>query len=260
VFMALLLVPALATALRLSDDRPSRLRRAAVIHAGEPAPFPHRRMASGWSIARLGMTIRDRRTFLRILLPSFLIAVGAGQVIPFLNVYVQGKFGLDLVALNGVFAITSLGTMLAILFQPTLARRFGRIRSVIIVQGASIPFLLVLGFSPILWTVIAAMAVRNSLMNAGNPIFNAFAMDQISRSERATLAALMSLLWSVGWVIAGAYYSVVHAVLGFDAGYAVNFATIIGLYSTATFLYWRWFARAEAPGAPQVAAVAGATD
>jgi MFS family permease len=261
VFMAVLLVPALATVLRLSDDRPSRLRHAAVIHAGEPAPFPRRRIVSGWSVARLGMTIRDRRTFVRILLPSFLIAVGAGQVIPFLNVYVQGKFGLDLVALNGVFAITSLGTMLAILFQPTLARRFGRIRSVIIVQGASIPFLLVLGFSPVLWTVIAAMAVRNSLMNAGNPIFNAFAMDQISASERATLAALMSLLWSAGWVIAGAYYSVVHAVLGFDAGYALNFATIIGLYSIATFLYWRWFARIEAPGSPpRMAAVAGATD
>jgi hypothetical protein len=106
--------------------------------------------------------------------------------------------------------------------------------------------------------VIAAMAVRNSLMNAGNPIFNAFAMDQVSRAERATLAALMSLLWSVGWVIAGAYYSIVHAVLGFDAGYALNFGTIIVLYSAATFLYWRWFGGAEARPAP--AAIAGATD
>jgi MFS family permease len=259
VFMSVLLVPALAVVLRLADDRPARLRHRAVIDAGEPAPFPHRRTMTGWSIARLGMTIIDRRAFVRLLLPSFIISVGAGQVIPFLNVYVQAKFGLDLPALNGVFAVTSLGTMLAILFQPTLARRFGRIRSVIIVQGASIPFLLVLGFSPILWTVIAAMAVRNSLMNAGNPIFNAFAMDQVSRAERATLAALMSLLWSVGWVIAGAYYSVVHAVLGFDAGYALNFATIIVLYSIATSLYWRWFARLES-APPGMTAIAGATD
>ena len=259
IFMAVLLVPALVVVLRLSDDRPARLRHAAVMAAGEPASFPHRRTVTGWSIARIGMTVRDRRTFVRLLLPSFIISVGAGQVIPFLNVFVQAKFGLDLVALNGLFAITSLGTMVAILFQPTLARRFGRIRSVIIVQGASIPFLLVLGFSPILWTVIAAMAVRNSLMNAGNPIFNAFAMDQVSRAERATLAALMSLLWSLGWVIAGAYYSVVHAVLGFDAGYAVNFGTIIVLYSAATLLYWHWFARSEATP-PRLAAIVGATD
>jgi MFS family permease len=259
VFMALLLAPALIVILRLTDDRPALRSSRAVRAAGEPARFPRSRIASGWTMARLGMTVRDRRAFARLLIPSFLISIGAGQVIPFLNVFVQAKFGLDIVALNGVFAITSLGTMVAILFQPTLARRFGRIRSVIIVQGASLPFLLVLGFSPILWTVIAAMAVRNSLMNAGNPIFNAFAMDQVSDAERATLAAFMSLEWSVGWVIAGAYYSTVHAVVtDFDAAYAVNFVTIIVLYSVATLLYWRWFGGNERR--PALAAAAGATD
>ena len=108
------------------------------------------------------------------------------------------------------------------------------------------------------------MAVRNSLMNAGNPIFTAFAMDRVSRAERATLAAAMSLRWSAGWVIAGAYYSIVQAALGFDAGYALNFATIIVLYSIATFLYWHWFRGADRPRArgarrpPEPAAVTAA--
>ena len=31
------------------------------------------------------------------------------------------------------------------------------------------------------------------------------------------------------------------ATLGFDAGYTVNFVTIITLYSIATCLYWIWF-------------------
>ena len=244
VFMAILLAAGLVVILRLADDRPSILRQRAQLATGEPAAFPRRRVR-GWSAARFGITIVDRRMVVRLLLPGFLISLGAGQVIPFLNLFVQEKFGLDLAELNGVFAITSVGTMLAILFQPTLARRIGRLRSVLLVQGASIPFLVVLGFSPLLWTVIAAMAVRNSLMNAGNPIFNAFAMDRVSAPERATLAAAMSLLWSVGWVIAGLYYSIVHAVLGFDAGYTLNFLTIIVLYSTATGLYWRWFRDAE---------------
>ena len=128
----------------------------------------------------MGITIRDRTRFARLVIPGFLISIGAGQVIPFLNLYIQRKFGLDLTALNAVFALTSLGTVLAILAQPRLARRFGQITSVVIVQGACIPFLVVLGFSPMLWTVILAMAVRNSLMNAGNPIFNAFAMEQVT--------------------------------------------------------------------------------
>jgi MFS family permease len=251
VFMVALLVLAVFVMLRLSDDRPSRGRRRAGPAIERPAvaiaaAAPQR----GRSITRLGLTILDRRMFFRLLLPGFLISIGAGQVIPFMNLFVQGKFGLDLAALNGVFALTSIGTMLAVLYQPTLARRFGRLRSVVLVQSVSIPFLFVLGFSPILWTVIAAMAVRNSLMNAGNPIASAFSMDRVSKPERATLAASSSLLWSLGWVIGGFYYSAVHGALGFDAGYALNFATIIVLYSLATVLYWFWFHDAEPlPGA-----------
>jgi hypothetical protein len=89
------------------------------------------------------------------------------------------------------------------------------------------------------------MAVRNALMNAGNPIFNAFSMDRVSAAEQATLSAAMSLLWSLGWVIAGPWYSLLQATLGFDGGYTVNFITIIVLYSVATGLLWLWFRDAE---------------
>src|SRR5450759_345055 len=127
--------------------------------AGEPAAFPvsaYRARAH----PRAGSRIPRRRTFIRLLLPGFLISLGAGQVIPFLNLFIQRKFGLDIASLNAVFAVTALGTVIAILLQPTLARRFGKISSVVLVQAGSIPFLVVLGFSPVLWTVIAAMAVH----------------------------------------------------------------------------------------------------
>jgi MFS family permease len=101
--------------------------------------------------------------------------------------------------------------------------------------------------------VVIALAVRNSLMNAGSPIFDAFAMEKVSAGERATLSGLMTLLWSLGWTIAPIYYSTLQAGLGFDRGYAVDFATIIVLYTIATALLWRWFhhtdreARAASP-------------
>jgi MFS family permease len=236
--MAALLVLALVSVLRLTDDRPSRAAPRRLRRIGEPAAFPG---APRRSRALLGITIRDPRRFAKLVIPGFLISIGAGQVIPFLNLYVQRKFGLDLAQLNAVFAVTSLGTVVAILLQPRLARRFGQITSVVIVQGASIPFLVVLGFSPVLWSVILAMAVRNSLMNAGNPIFSAFAMEQVTPVERATLAAAMSVLWQMGWVIGGTFYALLQATIGFEAGYAVNFATIIALYTIATVLYWAWF-------------------
>lgn len=238
IIMAVLLAAGLGTVALLTDDRPRKILGPRLQSLGEPAAFPRdpRRSRS-----ILGITIRDRTRFLRLLLPGLLISIGAGQIIPFLNLFVQRKFGLDLTSLNAVFAVTSLGTIAAILFQPRLARRFGPITSIVIVQGASIPFLIVLGFSPVLWMVILAIAVRASLMNAGNPIFTAFAMEQVSPAERATLSAAMSLLWQIGWVIGGTFYAVLQATLGFEGGYTVNFVTIIVLYSVATALYWLWF-------------------
>jgi MFS family permease len=238
VAMTILLAAGMVVVLRLSDDRPSRAAPKRLRRMGEPAAFPADPRRSR---TFLGITVRDRARFAKLLIPGFLISLGAGQIIPFLNIFIQGKFGLDLAELNAVFAITALGTTVAILLQPRLARRFGQITSVVIVQGASIPFLVVLGFSPVLWSVILAMAVRNSLMNAGNPIFNAFSMEQVDPAERATLSAAMSVLWQVGWIFGGIWYAVLQATLGFEAGYTVNFLTIITLYSVATVLYWTWF-------------------
>jgi MFS family permease len=238
VIMTVLLAAGLLSVLRLGDDRPSRTIAPRLRKLGEPAAFPADPRRSR---TVMGITVRDPARFLKLLLPGLLISIGAGQVIPFLNMFIQRKFGLDLAQLNAVFALTALGTTAAILYQPRLARRFGQITSVVIVQGLSIPFLVILGFSPVLWTVIAAMTVRNSLMNAGNPIFNAFAMEEVDPSERATLSAAMSVLWQVGWIIGGIWYAVLQATVGFEAGYNVNFITIITLYTTATVLYWIWF-------------------
>jgi MFS family permease len=252
LLMVAFLVAGLAIVASLRDDRPAPLHPRHLLAAGEPATFPVDRRR-GSRASRFGLIVHDRAMFGKLLLPTLLIALGAGQVIPFLNLFVQVKFGLDLASLNVIFGLMSFGTVVAILLQPAIARRLGRLTSVVLVQGASIPFLVVLGFSPILWTVVLAMAVRNSLMNAGNPIFNAFAMDQVSAPERATLSAAMSLTWSLGWVIAGPWYSLLQATLGFEGGYTVNFLTIIGLYSLATTLYWTWFRDAEPRPAPQVA-------
>ncbi len=238
VIMAALLVAGLVSIRFLADDRPSAAAGPPLRRLGEPAAFPRDPRRGR---AHLGITVRDRGRFARLVLPGFLISLGAGQIIPFLNVFVQQKFGLNLAELNGVFALTSLGTVAAILLQPRLARRFGQVASVVIVQGVSIPFLLVMGFSPILWTVVASMAVRGALMNAGNPIANAFAMETVEPSERATLSAATNVLWQLGWVIGAVWYSSLQASLGVYAGYTVNFVTVITLYALATALYWGWF-------------------
>jgi MFS family permease len=233
------------TAFMLRDDRRVHSRVTVPEPSAEPGVSRLAGVGVRTRLHRLGIHIGDPGLFARIVLPGFIISLGAGQVLPFLNLYIVGRFGLDLSQTNVIFALTAFGTMVAILIQPLLARRYGRIGSVVLVQAASIPFLVVLGFAPLIWLVVIAMTVRNALMNASNPIFNAFAMDRVRSTERATLSAAMTLLWSAGWAIGGVYYSIVQGALGFDLGYNLNFITIVVLYSLATSLYWIWFGRAE---------------
>ncbi len=253
VAMVVLLVASIAVAWRLGDDRPGRrgslakgdsesAAGRAFVAVADPTPGLAANL-TGPGRRRRRLPISDPGFFARLLFPGFLISVGAGQCIPFLNLFIQRRFGLDLATLNTAFAVAALGTALATLLQPALARRFGQMGSVVVVQAASIPFLAVLGWVPFLPLVLVALAVRNALMNAANPILSAFAMERARPAERATLSAAMSLVWSAGWVVGGPYYSLVQASLGFDAGYAVNFLTVIGCYSLATALYWWWFVR-----------------
>jgi MFS family permease len=85
-------------------------------------------------------------------------------------------------------------------------------------------------------------------MNAGSPIFDAFVMEKVSTAERATISAAMTLLWSLGWTVAPLYYSLLQDRLGFTGGYAVDFVTIIVLYTIATTLLWAWFHGPDAAG------------
>jgi MFS family permease len=120
VLLVLMLAAALvatAVLLALHDDRPRARRRDWRTLEGRPGiPWSGEPLAARPDLTRRRGAVRiglprisDPGTFVRLILPGFLISLGAGQVIPFLNLFVQGKFGLDLASLNAVFALTSLG-------------------------------------------------------------------------------------------------------------------------------------------------------
>jgi MFS family permease len=179
----------------------------------------------------------------RLLLPAFLISLGAGQTMPFLNIYVSGKFGVDFRSLGVFFAIGAFGTTLATLAQPRLAARVGKVESVLIVQAASIPFLLILGFVPVFWLVAVSFVVRTALMNMGNPVYQAFAQEQIPPGERATYSSLSTIAWSLGWAIGSAFSGWWRGLVGFEAGFNTMFGLMTVLYVTAIALMYAFFVR-----------------
>jgi MFS family permease len=181
-----------------------------------------------------------------LVLPGTLIGLGAGMNIPVLNLFVKTRFGINFSELGVVFALASIGTMIAILLQPTLAARVGRVRSTLLVQACSLPFLLIMGFVPIFPLVVLALVARGALMNMGNPIFSAFSMEQIPADERARFSSLTAMLWSLGWAAGSAFSGWWRALAGFDAGFNTTFALMTLCYAASLVLLWWWFDRPEA--------------
>jgi MFS family permease len=113
------------------------------------------------------------------------------------------------------------------------------VRTIVASELASLPFLLTLGFVPILPVAIGAFWIRATLMNMGGPLYTAFAMEQAKEEERGKLGALLGLIWSIGRGIGPGISGVIQQRFGF----APLFLATGGTYLTAAVLLSAFFGR-----------------
>lgn len=182
--------------------------------------------------------------FVRILLPAALIGFGAGVMVTFFQIFFRLRFGLEPGQIGVIFAFTSIFNGAASLVTPLMARRIGKVRTVVLTQLASIPFLLMLTFSyDLRWATVAYYA-RSALMNMGGPVAMAFALELVPPHRRATLSSLEAMLGSLG---RGGLGPVVSGVLQVRGGFEPAFTLTTVCYAAATGLFWWFFKDAERP-------------
>ncbi|RTR30920.1 MFS transporter [Deinococcus radiophilus] len=197
------------------------LRAAMLVAAGlQPSGKPAQPGRSG------ALSIHDRPTMFRLVLPSMFVGLGAGATIPFLNVYIEGRFGISYASLGALFAWTSLATAVTVLIQPWLVRRLGQLGAVLAVQASSLPFLVMLGFSPSLWMVTVALFVRGALMNATGPVYSSYAMSVLRQADRPMYSAVNTIAWSGSWALASLASGALRASGWFD--FATSFNILFG--------------------------------
>ena len=117
----------------------------------------------------------------------------------------------------------------------------GKIEVVVVTQALSVPFLVLLGFSPWFWLSAVAYYVRLALMNMSSPVYNTFVMEKVEPSARATVASLVSMAWNFGWV----FSPMVSGWLQVNYGFGPVFMGTISLYSISIYLYWAFFLRGK---------------
>ncbi|UQN07310.1 MFS transporter [Deinococcus sp. QL22] len=177
------------------------------------------------------LAVQDRRTMTRLVTPNVLVGLGAGATIPFLNVFIEGKFNISYASLGTLFAWASLATAATALIQPWVVRRLGPLRAVLVVQASSLPFLALLGFAPELWMVTVALFTRGALMNAAGPVYSAHAMTVLSERDRPLYSAVNVIAWDMGWAISSILAGVVRGALPFSVAFNVLFGWTLTMYA-----------------------------
>ena len=186
--------------------------------------------------------------FERLILPTLITSVGAGLIMPFMNVFFRNVHQQSDTSIGIIFAWGSLAMGLGLVVAPALAERFGKIQVVVGTQALSVPFLIMLGFSPWFGIVLVAYYARTMLMNMSTPIYSTFVMEQVDPDSRGMLASLTSMAWNFGWALSptiSGYLQVRH-------GFGPSFTLTILLYSIAIGMYYVWFLRPKTIKAVQV--------
>ena len=184
---------------------------------------------------------------LKLILPATLIGLGAGLIIPFMNLYFRDRFGLSEGEIGALFGVMQGFMVLGNLFGPAVSRRMGLVGGVVATQLASVPFMVVLALSGSFPLVAAAFLLRSGLMNMNQPLSSHFAMEVVGERDHAVTNSLLSLSWFLAWSVSAD----IGGALIERRGYAEPLLIAAVLYIVASVLYWFFFKDVEEARVPR---------
>ena len=173
----------------------------------------------------------------KLILPSLVISIGAGMIVPFMNVFFRNVHNQSDAAIGVIFAWGSLAMGIGLVAAPALAERFGKIQVVVATQALSIPFLALLGFAPWFQVSVVAYYIRLTLMNMSGPVYSTFTMEQVDPESRGMIASLSNMASNFGWALS----PTISGLLQVRSGFKWPFTITIITYVIAISMYYVWF-------------------
>jgi MFS family permease len=177
----------------------------------------------------------------RLCSPFFILGLGAGLIIPFLNLYFRERFLLPARTIGIFFALLQFFMLAGILIGPLLSKRFGMIKTIVSTQLSSIPFMLVLAFTYRLPLAVISFLFRGALMNMSQPISTNFAMEKVKEKEQALANALLMLSWTGSWAVSANLGGRLIKAYSFTPPLLIT----VGLYIISSVLYYLFFSSEE---------------
>ncbi len=183
--LASVVVVGLAAALPLLKELPDAGRDVAAA-AGE-VPAAH--LQPGWLL------------FLAV--PSLLLGVGGGLILPFQNLFFRGRFNLTDAAVGAVLAWTALGMGVGAILGAPASERLGMRGAAALLRVAAAPAMLLM-MVPALPVAVAGFFLRGLFVAASYPLNDALVMQSTPDRQRGIMVSTMTIFWSLGMAAASA--------------------------------------------------------
>ena len=179
---------------------------------------------------------------IKAIVPTMLIAIGAGLTIPFINLFFYSIFGMDSAQFGLLGSVASAMGFFALLLAPTLKRRYGYNISIIVTQAIGIVLLIILIFTElfsaingIIFVAIAAYILRQPMMHISSPITSELTMKYVGEKNQELISAVNSSIWSATWFISAKIFQYLRE-MNFEY-YKIFFLTAV-MYSIGLILYY----------------------
>ncbi len=191
--------------------------------------------------SRLNLRDFDWKIITKALIPTFIIAIGAGLTIPFIGLFFYKIHGLDSDKFAALSGFATLIVFFVVLFVPIIKEKLGYKLAVPLTQLIAIIALIVLAFTELIpfhyamYIAIIAYIIRQPLMNMAGPMTSDIVMKYVGDKNREMVSALTAAIWSGSWFISSIIFQVLRKS---GMQYVYVFLITSGLYFIGVFLYY----------------------
>lgn len=180
---------------------------------------------------------------IKALVPTIIIAVGAGLTIPFISLFFSNVHHMSTGTFSAVTAATSILVAIGAMLVPRIKREIGYKIAIPGTQSIAVIALFCLAttqyyseYKVAVYIAIACFMIRQPLMNLASPMTSEIVMNYVGSKNQEIVSALTSAIWSGSWFISSRIFKLLR-----EAGYEYVSVFLITAALYALGVVWYYF-------------------
>lgn len=183
----------------------------------------------------------DWLIIIKALIPTTIIAVGAGLTIPFVNLFFHSVHGMDYHEFSILGSASAVLVVMAAISIPQIKRKYGYRVAITLFQSVAVVALVLLAtteyishLSVAVYLAVLFYLIRQPFMNMAGPMTSELVMNYVGKRNQEMVSALNSAIWSGSWYISSRIFMNLREM---ELSYGVIFYITAALYAFGVIWY-----------------------